>query len=327
MNLARIHRLLQLIGLLQAGRGYNTEAMAHACGVSRRTVFRDLDLLRLSGVPLAFDEKQQRYHIPGACLFPPTNFTPEEALSLLVLCHELGNGSGLPFLGPARTAAVKLESSLPARLRDQLRDMTAAIHIQPPPTNPLAGRRPVYEQLLDAIAGRRTVRIRYGSLKEEKEICTQLSPYRLFFSRRSWYVVGRSSLHRAKRTFNLARILQIELLTDHFQVPRGFSIERYLGNAWHMIREKGPDRKIVVRFSRLVAQNVAEVNWHKTQQLDFRDDGTLDFRATVSGLNEVSWWILGYGDQAEVLEPLELRTLVAQRARRMAEKYGLGGTP
>lgn len=321
MNLGRIQRLLELIGLLQVGRGYNTDALAQACGVSRRTVFRDLDLLRLSGVPLVFDEGQQCYRIPGACLLPPTNFTPEEALSLLVLCHELGDGSGLPFLGPARTAAVKLESSLPSRLREQLRNVTAALHIHPPPTNPLTGYKPVYDQLLDATANRRGVRIRYGSLKEDREIVTRLSPYGLFFSRRSWYVVGRSSLHRAKRTFNLGRILRIELLDDHFQIPRGFSIERYLGNAWHMIPERGRDRQIVVRFSKLVAQNVAEVNWHKTQRLVFHADGSADFHATVSGLNEISWWILGYGDQAEVLQPPELRQLIADRARRMAEKY------
>ena len=196
---------------------------------------------------------------------------------------------------------MKLESSLPARLRDQLREVTAALHIQPPPNNPLKGRKPVYDQLLDAIASRRNVRIRYGSLKEEKKIVTRLSPYRLFFSRRSWYVVGRSSLHRAKRTFHLGRILQIEPLDDRFQIPRGFSIERYLRNAWHMIPEKGRDREVVVRFGKLVAQNVAEVNWHKTQRVVFRDDGSADFHVTVSGLNEISWWILGYGDQAEVL--------------------------
>ena len=67
-----------------------------------------------------------------------------------------------------------------------------------------------------------------------------------------------------------------------------------------MIPEKGRDSEVVVRFSKLVAQNVAEVNWHKTQRLAWRDDGTLDFHVTVSGLNEISWWILGYGDQAEV---------------------------
>jgi predicted DNA-binding transcriptional regulator YafY len=250
-----------------------------------------------------------------------TNFTPEEALSLVVLCHELGNSGGLPFLGPARSAAVKLESSLPTRLREQLRDVVSTIRIQTPPTNPLQGRKPIYEQLLEAIVDRRNVRICYDSLQERKKLVTRLSPYQVFFSRRSWYVVGRSSLHRAKRTFHLGRILDIKTLDDQFQIPRGFSIERYLGNAWHMIPEKGRDSDVVVRFSQFVAQNVAEVNWHKTQRLAWRDDGTLDFHVTVSGLNEISWWILGYGDQAEAIEPPELRRLVAERARRMAAMY------
>ena len=322
MNLQRIHRLLQLIGLLQAGRGYNTEALAQACGVSRRTTFRDLDLLRKSGVPLVFDEKHQQHRILGACLLPPTNFTPDEALALIVVCHELGDGSGLPFLGPARSAAVKLESSLPPRLREQLRDAAAAVRIQPPPLNPLVGCQPVYDQLLQAIAARHGVRIRYGSLKEGQEIATRLSPYRLFFSRRSWYVVGRSSLHRAARTFHLGRILHIEPLEDSFEIPRGFSLERYLRNAWHLIPEKGRDREVTVRFSKMVAQNVAEVVWHKTQRLTWLDDGALEFRVIVSGLNEISWWILGYGDQAEALQPPELRRLIADRAKRMAALYG-----
>ena len=60
MNLARIHRLLNLISLLQAGRGYHVEGLAQECGVSRRTIFRDLDLLRKSGVPLHYDEDQQQ---------------------------------------------------------------------------------------------------------------------------------------------------------------------------------------------------------------------------------------------------------------------------
>jgi proteasome accessory factor B len=89
-----------------------------------------------------------------------------------------------------------------------------------------------------------------------------------------------------------------------------------------MIHEKGRDSDVVVRFNKLVAQNVAEVNWHKTQRLEWRDDGSLDYHVTVSGLNEISWWILGYGDQAEAIEPPELRRLVAERAKRMAAIYG-----
>ncbi len=289
--------------------------------MSRRTIFRDLEMLRQSGVPLHFDEAQQRYHVPAAFYLPPTNFTPAEALSLIVLCHEMGKKSGVPFFDPARTAAVKLESSLPARLRAELRGIADAVRIQSPPTNPLEGQRPIYEQLLKAISVRRSVRICYDSLTEWKLIRTRLNPYRLLFSRRSWYVIGRSSLHRSVRTFNVGRVSDLEPLGDRFRVPRGFSIDRYLRNAWHLIPEAGRDSDVVIRFNKLVAQNVAEVAWHRTQQWKLNDDGTLDFRVTVSGLNEISWWILGYGDQAEVLKPAKLRRMIADRADRMVRRY------
>lgn len=237
-----------------------------------------------------------------------------------MLCHELGDRRAVAFHEPARRAALKLESSLPARLRDQLRDLTGAITIRLPPTNVLEGHQEAYQQLVDAIAHKRSVRIEYDSLTEWDDICTKLSPYRVLFSRRSWYVIGRSSIHRQIRTFNLSRIRSIETLEDKFSIPRGFSIERYLRNAWHMIAA-GRDRKVVVRFSKMVAQNVAEVTWHKTQETTSNEDGTLDFTVTVSGLGEISWWILGYGDQAEVLEPAELRKTVAERARKMVELY------
>ena len=309
-----------MINLLQAGRGYNVEGLAGACDVSRRTIFRDLDLLRQSGVPLWFDDQKQHYSIPGAHYLPPTHFTPEEALALIVLCHDLGDR--LPCLGPAHAAAVKLENTLPPRLRQQLRLAADAIEIHPPPNNPLDGRTPIYERLVAAVSERKCVRICYNSLAERKVILTRLEPYRLLFSQRSWYVIGRSSIHRATRTFNLGRILSLDSLEDGYRIPRGFSLARYFRNAWRLIPERGPDEEVVVRFGRLVADNVAEVAWHKTQRVVRNEDGTIDFHATVSGLNEISWWILGYGEQAEVLRPAKLRELVAAHAIRMVQRYG-----
>jgi proteasome accessory factor B len=312
---------LNLIGLLQAGKGFNIDGLAVECGVSKRTIFRDLDLLKASNVPIAFDADRQQYGMSGSFFLPATNFTPEEALALIVLCHELGNRSGVPFLQSARSAAMKLESTLPGRLRDQLREIAPALNIHPEPANPLEGKHAFYERLVEAYGKRRCVRIRYGSLHDGGEIRTKLSPYRLFFSRRSWYVVGRSSLHRAVRTFNLGRVVEIEMLEESYKIPHGFSVERFLRNAWHLIPEPGPDREVVVRFGKQVARNVAEVSWHKTQKMHFNEDGTLDFRVTVSGLNEISWWILGYGDQAEVLQPAELRKLLARRIEGMKKIY------
>jgi proteasome accessory factor B len=321
MNLSKISRLVRILGLLQATKGHNVSALASACQVTRRTIFRDLDVLRQAGVPLLFDEEQGAYRIPGTYYLPPTNFTAEEALAIVVLCYELGSPKRLPFYQAAQSAALKLESSLPDRVRDELREATSAVHIKMQPANPLEGQQPVYRRLLTAITMRQSVRIEYDSFSDGGPIRLKLCPYRLLFSRRSWYVIGRSSLHREVRTFNVGRILNMTPLDERFQIPRAFSIVSYLGNAWHLIPEPGPDQDVVVRFSPMVARNVAEVLWHKTQRLVNLSDGTLEFHVRVSGLQEISWWILGYGDQAEVLKPARLRQLIAQRAQRLVELY------
>lgn len=321
MKQARLSRLVELLHLLQGGRGHNISSLIEICGVSRRTIFRDLEVLREAGIPVLYDEDEQAYRVGTSKYLRPTSFTPEEALALIVLCHEMGQRDGLPFLQSAREAAIKLEGMLPASLRDYLRGMSRAVKIRMPPTNPLADSHDVYRHLLDAINRRTGVRIRYRSFTEAELIRTKLYPYQLVFSRRAWYVIGRSSLHRSVRTFHLGRVISLERLNETYKVPRGFDVERYLGNAWHLIPEPGRDHNVCVRFSKKVAGNVAEVEWHKTQRIVENGDGTIDFHVTVSGLSEISWWILGYGDQAQVLRPAALRKMVVGRCERLLANY------
>ncbi|MCG8450597.1 MAG: WYL domain-containing protein [Pirellulales bacterium] len=324
MNLTRITRLLKLLQTLQSGKGQNADGLAKACRVSRRTIFRDLEALRGAGVPLKFSAAEERYHIPTAFFLPPTNFTAEEALSIIALASNLGD-KRIPFLGPARQAALKLESSLPGSLREQLRTITQSIQLNLQQVNPLEDKQEIYQRLVDALAKRRVVRICYDSLTEWEQIRTKLRPYHLLFSQRSWYVIGRSSLHKAIRTFNLGRIVELKMLREKYAVPRNFSLEKYLGNAWHLIPDAGREQNVHVHFQPLVARNVAEVVWHKSQQLAFREDGSLDFRVRVSGLQEIAWWILGYGDQAEVIKPAKLRKIIAGRVNNMQTLYNRKG--
>lgn len=321
-SLDRIRRLLRLVEFLQSGRSYNAGELAELCGVSRRTIFRDLNLLQDSGIPVHFNEGRRGYSLPTSLYLPSTDLTLNEALSLLLLCHELGNEQrGIPFQSSARSAVAKLLSTLPQHLREYVGELAELVQVRAPPHNLLHGAGPVYETLMQALGRRRRVRILYRSLTEWRDITTLLSPYRLLFVRRSWYAIGRSSLHRSVRTFNLGRILKAEIINRSYEIPRRFSLDRYLGNAWSLIRERGKRFEVVVRFQPKVAYNVAEVQWHKTQRLVWNDDGTLDFHVTVDGLQEIVWWILGYGDQAEVLEPPELRDEVRRHAEAMRKKY------
>jgi predicted DNA-binding transcriptional regulator YafY len=124
-------------------------------------------------------------------------------------------------------------------MRDHLRAKIGSVKISQPPLNGRCDRPTVYHQLLDAIARRRAVRIRYRKSKSNEDTSTKLSPYWLWFTRPAWYVIGRSSVHRAVRTFNLGRIVELELLDDTFVIPSGFTVGRYLRNAWRMIPERG----------------------------------------------------------------------------------------
>lgn len=277
--------------------------------------------MRQAGVPFAFDQRAQRFTISGTYFLPPTNFSTEEALSLMALAGELGRSRGFPYYEAVFSAALKLEANLPPSIRQELGQLTQAIRVRLQQTTPLDGRASTYQQLLESITTRRVVHIEYDSLTEWESITTKLRPYQLLFSRRSWYVIGRSSLHREVRTFNLARITAIRQMKQRFVTPKSFSLDDYLGNAWQLIRSPGRDSHVTIRFKPLVARNVAEVLWHKTQRTKSLADGSLEFHVTVSGLNEIAWWVLGYGDQAEVIKPARLRRLIALRAQNMAAMY------
>jgi predicted DNA-binding transcriptional regulator YafY len=272
-------------------------------------------------VPVEFDTRAKGYSIPSGAFGPPSDLTAEEALSIWALTNSVGSQPKLPFFEPAQTATKKLAQKLPPSERRKFRRATKAVSFLPLKLSELAAKTPFYQLIIDAIEKQRSLQIDYSSLTEWETIETTVNPYRLLFCEHSWYIVGHSSMHKEIRTFNVARIQSLTVLRKRFSNPKTFSIEKRIGDAWTMIPERGPNSHVVVRFAPMVAKNVEQVKWHKSQRTTFMPDGSLIFQVTVSGLGEVAWWILRYGDQAEALRPLKLRRIIAQRARKMATMY------
>ena len=321
MNNRRIHRLLAILQTLQNGGRHDLQSLMAASGVSRRTVFRDLQTLRSVGLPVEYDAKNGQYWLPSSPTMTATNFTAAEALALMVVAREFAGDAKSQLHAAARYAADKIEASLPTALRRELVDASQGIALRTGTVRDAGTPADVYDTLVAARQNRQVLELRYRSLTEWEEIATRLKPYQLMFCRHSWYVIGHSSLHKAIRTFKLQRVLSAETTERKFRVPKSFRLSDYLGNAWTMVPEPGPDLRVRILFSPFVAHNVAEVVWHPTQQLKWLDDGRLEYRATVSGAAEISWWILGYGDQAEVIGPARLKKLVTQRVRSMCRIY------
>jgi proteasome accessory factor B len=162
------------------------------------------------------------------------------------------------------------------------------------------------------------VNIRYHSLFEGTIIDVELCPYHLLYNNRAWYVLGRSSLHESVRTFKLNRIMDLQTTEKCFTEGENFDVYDYLGRAWSMIPE-GRIYNIKLRFLPKVANNVAEVQWHSTQKVIRNGDGSATVEFRVDGMGEITWWILGYGDQVQVLAPKALRKKVLEVAKNMVE--------
>ncbi len=324
MSISRIYRLLRLVTLLQGRKPFTPQELAEELQVSRRTVFRDLNMLEMARIPYYFDPEAGGYRISRHFFLPPVNLTLAEALALLVLTGRLKSARNVPLFNHAARAAIKLESVLPGEIRHHLGSVVEKLSLSMGPLSNHAGVHELFDELVDAVAKRHVCRIVYDSFFEKRKITTNIRPLRLLFMSRAWYLVAYSSKHRENRTFKLSRLVRLTMTEQIFEEPREFDLDDYFGRAWSMIPE-GKLYKVHLHFEPMVAGNVSEVRWHATQRVEANDDGSIEFHATVDGLREITWWILGYGDQVKVVGPPKLRKAVREVARNVLQKYEKGG--
>jgi len=316
MKSSRTSRVVQILTALQAGGSYAADDLAKIFGTSRRTIFRDLKELQAIGVPYRYDPAKGGYAMDPEFFLPPIDLNLQEALSLLLLVHKVSWQIQVPFRNSALLAGLKIENNLPAKIRQYCNTAIRNVSTRLSPQVRMKLFDKTFAQLQKAIAGKRKTNISYYSHFEGETIEVELSPYRLLYNRRAWYVLGYSRLHKSIRTFKFNRIKQLMILEKCFIDGDNFDLSDYLGRAWSMIPE-GRIYHVKLRFLPKVANNVTEVQWHSTQKAAYNSDGSAIVEFRVDGLNEIIWWILGYGDQVQVLAPKELRKRIIDTGRNM----------
>jgi len=320
MNISRIYRILRLITMLQGGRSYSVSDLARDLEVSRRTVFRDLNMLELAHIPYFYDQQSGGYSISDHFFLPPVNLTLPEAMSILILASGLGKSADFPLAGQSARAAVKLESVLPPAIRQQIGSVLDRVDMSLGPVARHEKLDDIFYTIAGAVGKRRICRIVYISFHEHQQVTTFIHPLRMIFVGKAWYLLAYSARHRQVRTFKLGRIRKITVTNRTFRWPEDVDPSKHFGSAWSMIPE-GKIYNIRLRFEAKVAGNVAEVMWHPSQQVRWLDDGSMEYEVKVDGLGEITWWILGYGDQVEVLAPAVLRRRIRQVASTVLERY------
>jgi predicted DNA-binding transcriptional regulator YafY len=320
-DVASLNRLLSIITLLQGGRSWTPESLAAHFQVTERTVFRDVKKLERAGFPVHFDRAKKRYQLDGEKFLQPVQLTRQEALALFTLAWHLGQRGQIDLLAPAASAVEKISAQLPPAITQEVEQLEQHIVIQT--ARKAQGHAPagIDEILQSAIASQRAVRVSYRAVNPVREDQFLLEPYQLYYGQRAWYVIGRSRKHGSVRSYKLVRIRSIEPTDEAYVIPPDFTMDKYLGNAWNLV-PGGKDYAVELLFDAgPVAETVVETSWHDTQEHRKNPDGSITLKFTVSGLDEIVWWILSMGPACRVVKPIALADKVRDLARAIAAKY------
>ena len=321
----RIHRLLKLVTLLQNGSCRSAMQLARELNVSRRTLFRDLNMLEQAGIPY-YHKPAEGYRIARSFFLPPTSLTVPETLGLMLLAKSAGKRSHWPLKDSAIGAIKKLVATVPDPIRAACNELMNHVSVDLGPQGDDAAGSTHYPTLQRCIDETRACTIQYRSPVDPGPIRCRLHPYVLHFAERSWYVLGWTDMHQDVRVFKLARIESLEPSAIRFAPPEGFRVEHKLGKAWRMIPE-GRIYQVELEFTPKVATNVTEVLWHPSQSHRMLPDGRCRVCFEVDGLAEIAWWICGYADQVMVRKPAALKQRVQRMHQAAMQRYQKASLP
>ncbi|MBX4151486.1 YafY family protein [Paenibacillus lautus] len=325
--MAKLDYLLSILWLLRSHKKMTAEQLAERLELSVRTVYRYIDTLDMSGVPIISESGHGGgFRLPDSFLSVPLFF---ELTELKAMEHSalLARQADYPFTDALEKALTKIEHRLQESQLEDLRRHVGSIHIPLPSQSALL--HPRLRELEQAIARRETLVLQYaksfsGSVEER-----HIDPYGLIYRLGKWYLIAYCHQREALRVFRVDRMNSLSVTGRTFEMPEHFSVHDYMSHIHeyqdHNTKSKAKEPTLVtVRL-----QGRSEVldtlcnQWFLQPYLVARsNDDEAEFRMHPDWmLQYMPYLLLSFGKGVKVLEPQQLRTVLSETARDLAAYY------
>ncbi|CCK27300.1 DeoR family transcriptional regulator [Streptomyces davaonensis JCM 4913] len=313
-------RLLSILLLLQTRGRVTAPELAERLEVSVRTIYRDVEALSASGVPV-YAERGRHGGIELLRGFRTdvTGLTADESRALFVLSAQ-GTHAALGLDAALGSALRKVMAALPAPYRPAAEVASRRILVDATRWN--GGPQPPadLDALQDAIFTDRRLKLRYRHGRETRIRTYTVDPYGLVAKAGVWYLVADS---RGKpRLFRADRVQSATVLPD--PVKRRPGVE--LADAWTQLRRQVEERPGTIHVTVRVRSDRADlfrrVHGPWLTALPEAEDGGEWVTAHLSyGFLGEARQLLAFGDQVEVVSPPEVRADLARTAASVTELY------
>ena len=317
----RASRLLSILMVLQARGRVTALALAEECEVSVRTIYRDVDALSAAGVPVYADRGAEGgYRLLDGWRTRLNGLSTSEAEALF-LSGLSGPATALGLHGAMAAAQLKLTAALPPELRDAAERMRTRFHLDAPGWFHGAEEPDHLQRLARAVWEQRMVAVRYRSWKREAE--RRVGPLGIVLKSGAWYLVG--AVDADVRTYRVARVRELTVLDEGFERPAGFDLATYWTESTHRLEQEMHSNRATVRLSpmglRMVEPLISPFVRAGAEIGAPDENGYCIVTLPVGSVWQASSELLGFGVDAEVLEPPELRAHMADVAASLHRRY------
>lgn len=307
----RLERISAILIKLQSRPVVTAREIADQFGISLRTVYRDIRSLEESGIPIS-GEAGHGYSLVDGFKLPPLMFTIEEALSFLMAEKLISHQTDGDTYEIFRSGMDKIRAVLKKTEKDILHTfdryiLVSGSHNMPPPVP-----ANVLQPLLNSLMKKKQVTIEYRAGYNYETTCRIIEPQGIFFMSGLWYVLAWCKLREDYRTFHLGRIRHI--IPSESDFDKEHPVLEKLAKA---IYYSDTEFEVKLRVHRDVARD-KEVSKYKYGLYEETADGDYFIQKYQTwSLERFGRWYLSFADQAEIIEPVELKEVVRELIGRI----------
>ena len=331
ISLETLHRQWQTLRLIPrypqkiTGRELTDRLKNANFTVTKRTVERDLQTLS-AFFPLVVDSRSMPYGwswSKGAAALDLPALSATEAISFLMLREYLTPlmPSSLlnqlaPYFGMAEQCLIaRSQTSEASSWLKKVAIVPVAQPLLPPVIAPDA-----LAAVQDALLRNLQLRIRY--LRRGDKAAKEYTAHPLGLVQRGGvlYLITMLFDYDDIRLLVVHRIRQAEILEDAARRPKGFDLAAYVAEG-HFGFSSTNKISVVLRFTREAGEHLLDTPLAADQKVLELSDDRLEVHAEVTDNLQFRWWLLGFADGVEVIEPKALRKELAEKLRCAAIQY------
>ncbi|WP_433226497.1 helix-turn-helix transcriptional regulator [Microtetraspora malaysiensis] len=318
----RASRLLSLLLLLQTRGRMTAPELSAELEVSVRTVYRDVEALSAAGVPVYADRGPAGgYRLLDGYRTKVNGLSSEEASSLFLAALP-GPAAELGLAEVAATAELKLLAALPPGPRSQAARMRERFHLDVPGWYRAGDDVPFLSEVSRAVWDQRVLRLRYQRWGPQ-EVERLVHPYGLVLKGGSWYLAA--ACGDSVRTYRVSRIIDVDVLDEWFERPADFDLVAFWRRFSVEFAARMYTADAVVRVAPeaigLFCYTFGDVAGEALRLGVTGDDGWTRVKLPIESLRHARWQLLRLGAAVEVLEPAELRDLMAETVAELSAMY------